>query len=75
MEAKRKTFLTHPTTTQFWLVTVAWALGCGLLALAITDFFKDSFFRLGYLMMYVLMATSTMTAVQVWFNYFRRKTN
>lgn len=71
MEAIKKSFISHPTKKTLFLFTLVWVLGMMLLTLSVTDLFTESFFQKGYLMIYFLMAASTLVTVKLYFNYWK----
>lgn len=68
-----KNYLTHPTKINLILFVSTWIISTGLIILAITDLFKESFFNQKYTLAYLLMFASTATTFKVVINYFSKK--
>lgn len=63
----------HPSGKLLIISTLVWAISSFLLVLATTDLFRESFFQSKYLMIYLIMLSSTVTVVKLYHDYFKKK--
>jgi SAM-dependent methyltransferase len=52
MKTEKRNWVTHPTKTNLLIIVTIWFVGNGLLLLATTDLFTESFFSKKYLIIY-----------------------
>lgn len=69
----KENWFTCPTTRNLFIIMTVWVTGTGLLVLSITNFFEESFFNKSFLMIYIMMFTSTWTVFEVARNYFKKR--
>lgn len=72
-KAQKEKWFTYPTKRNLRIIVTIWLVGTVLLVLSITNFFEDSFFNKSFLMIYVMMFTSTWTVFEVVRNYFKKR--
>lgn len=63
----------NPSKKQLIICTAVWFIGLSLLVLVMTDLFTTSPFRSKYIMLYLLMAGSTLTVGWQHINFFRNR--
>lgn len=70
---QKGSWITHPTKKILLIFLATWFVGTGLLVLAATDLFRESFLNRKYIMIYVLITMSTRTTFKLLLNYFKSK--
>jgi hypothetical protein len=67
--------VTHSTKKNLLICLGIWVVGNSMLILAMTDLLNENFFKKEYLMIYLIIATSTWTMYRVFTNYLKIKKN
>ena len=64
---------TNPTKKQVAIFTFLWFVGIGLLIVATTDAFTESFLNKKYTVLYMIMIGATLSAARLIRNYVKNK--
>lgn len=73
MEKIRHNYIKYPTRKFLLIFLVLWIISTFLIILSRTNFFTESFFNSRYILMYYLMIWSSISAIQLFYNYKNNK--
>ena len=72
-EQQPNNLILNPSKKQLNFCTIIWFTGVSLLMLVMTDLFTENPFRSKYLMLYLLIAGSTLAVCLQYINFFRNR--